>query len=81
MVFYLHLIGSCFHFRILIYKCRKFKTIQRERRNGSHAYSVGCYHYICMQGFLRPPNKDVALQFHASWLIMVLVGAGEHITY
>jgi len=19
-------------------------------------YSVGCYYYICMQGFLRPPN-------------------------
>ena len=26
-------------------------------------YSVGCYYYICMQGFLRPPNKDVAVQF------------------
>lgn len=25
---------------------RKFKTIQRERRNGSHAYSVGCCYHI-----------------------------------
>ncbi len=45
-----------------IWKRRKFSNCILRWHSGSHAYSVGCYYYICMQGFLRPPNKEVALQ-------------------
>ncbi len=39
-----------------IWERRKFTSVLR-LHSGSHAYGVGCYHYICTQGFLRPPNK------------------------
>ncbi len=39
-----------------IWERRKFTSVLR-LHSGSHAYGVGCYLYICTQGFLRPPNK------------------------
>ena len=42
----------------------------RERYNGSHANSVGCYNYICFQRFfLAPSHKDIVIQFHVSFYI------------
>jgi len=57
-----------------IWKRRKFSNCILRWHSGSHAYSVGCYYYICMQGFLRPPNKEVALQFALLYLITYPVG-------
>ena len=39
-----------------IWKRRKFSNCILRWHSGSHANSVGYYYYICMQGFLRPPN-------------------------
>lgn len=57
-----------------IWKRRKFSNCILRWHSGSHAYSVGCYYYICMQGFLRPPNKEVALQSALLYLITCPVG-------
>ena len=46
-----------------------------------HSYDASGICDICGYSLSAAPGDlDVALQFHASWLIMVLVGAGEHIT-
>ena len=52
--------------------------VSRERRkftsvlglhSGSHAYSMGCYLYICTQGFLRLSTSSVASVVCASAFI------------
>ena len=48
------------------WKRRKFSN-EQGWHSGSHAYSVGCYYYICSLGFLRPSTKT----WH-SWLTFSL---------
>ena len=42
MLFYFHLISSCFHFRILLYKCKKFDR-REDGRTSCRVISIRGY--------------------------------------
>ena len=59
---------------------RKFKTIQREKRNGFSRYSVGCYYHTLNKGYSYDLRlRTWHLQFHASWFNKIALRTAEFI--
>lgn len=59
---------------------RKFKTIQREKRNGFSRHSVGCYYHTLNKGYSYDLRlRTWHLQFHASWFNKIALRTAEFI--
>ena len=46
---------------ILYLKTREIFNQMQGQHSGSRAYSVDCYCYICIYGFLRPSSKECGI--------------------
>ena len=49
----------------VIWKRRKLSNLAQRRHSGSHAIAWAAITIFVLKGFLRPPNQNMALQYHA----------------